>query len=134
LALLIDTSVFIALERSGAPPLELLVRFGDESAALSTVTASELLHGVHRADGAVRRMRREAFVEAIFDALPILPFTLEVARIHARLWADLQARGEVIGAHDIQIAATTLSHDLTLVSGNRRHFERVPELSFLLWA
>jgi tRNA(fMet)-specific endonuclease VapC len=134
LALLIDTSVFISLERAGEPPATLLARLGDEPAALSSVTASELLHGVHRADAASRRKRREAFVEAIFDALPVLPFTLEVARIHARLWANLQSRGEVIGAHDIQIAATALLHDLILVTGNRRHFERVPDLGLILWA
>jgi tRNA(fMet)-specific endonuclease VapC len=133
LALLIDTSIFIALERAGEPPSAFLERFGDQSTALSAVTASELLHGVHRADGDVRRRRRETFVEAIFDALPVLPFTFEVARTHARLWADLQSRGEVIGAHDIQIAATALVHNLTLVSGNRRHFERVPGLRLLLW-
>ena len=71
------------------------------ASGLSAITASELLHGVHRADGAVRRGRREAFVETILTYLPVLPFTLDIARVHARLWADLQAQGEMIGSHDL---------------------------------
>ncbi len=133
MALLIDSSVFIALERRGESPASLLDRFGDRPVALSAVTASELLHGVHRADGAVRRGRREAFVETILQELPILPFTLDIARVHSRLWADLLARGEIIGLHDLLIAATALTHGLTLVSGDRRHFGKIADLNLALW-
>src|SRR5947209_3955249 len=61
-AYLIDTSIFIAVERSGGALSDLLKELGaDEPVALSAITASELLHGVHRADSAVRRGRREEF-------------------------------------------------------------------------
>ena len=133
MALLIDSSVFIALERRAESLASLLNRFGDRPVALSAVTASELLHGVHRADGAVRRGRREAFVEAILQELPILPFTLDIARVHSRLWADLLARGEMIGLHDLLIAATALTHGLTLVSGDQRHFGKIADLKLALW-
>lgn len=133
MALLIDSSIFIALERRGEAPVSLLDRFGDQPAAISAVTASELLHGVHRAEGAVRRGRRESFVEAVFQALPVLPFTLDVARVHSRLWVDLLARGAMIGERDLIIAATALAHDLTLVSSDRRHFGSIADLSVALW-
>jgi tRNA(fMet)-specific endonuclease VapC len=133
LALLIDASVFIALERRAEDLSSLLERAGDESAAVAAITASELLHGVHRADGAVRRGRREAFVETILATLPVLPFTLDIARVHARLWADLQATGEMIGAHDLEVAATALTHELTVVSADRRHFGRIEGLELILW-
>ena len=101
--------------------------------ALAAITASELLHGVHRAQEAVRRARRETFVTTILESLPVLPFTLDVARVHSRLWADLQARGEVIGAHDLIIAATALAHGLTVLSGDRRHFGRIESLGLVVW-
>jgi tRNA(fMet)-specific endonuclease VapC len=85
LALLIDTSLFVAIERSGEAPTTFLERIGDQPVALAAITASELLHGVHRADSALRRGRREAFVETILKTVPVLPFTLDVARIHSRL-------------------------------------------------
>lgn len=131
MGLLIDSSVFIAAERAQAPPAALLDQLGDQPVALSAVTASELLHGVHRADGALRRWRREKFVGAILQAVPILPFDLPVAQVHARLWADLQRRGEMIGERDLMIAATALAHDLAVVTGDKRHFPRVEGLELV---
>ncbi len=128
MALLIDTSLFIAAEREGQSPQSLLHRFGDEPVALSAITASELLHGVHRADSALRRGRRERFVESILRAVPVLPFTLEIARTHSRLWADLQRRGEMIGAHDLLIAATALTHDMAVLTWDQRHFGKIEML------
>jgi len=130
--LLIDSSVFIAAERSQQPPTTLFDQLGDQPVALSAVTASELLHGVHRADSALRRGRREQFVGLILKAVPILPFDLPVAQIHARLWADLQKRGEMIGERDLMIAATALAHGLTLVTRDKRHFPRVEGLELAL--
>jgi tRNA(fMet)-specific endonuclease VapC len=133
LAFLIDSSLFVAFERSGDAPAALLARLGDQKVAVAAITASEFLHGVHRADSALRRGRRERFVETILRAIPVLPFTLEVARIHSRLWADLQMRGEMIGANDLLIAATALTHDMTVATLNQRHFGRIPDLQLALW-
>jgi tRNA(fMet)-specific endonuclease VapC len=131
--LLVDTSVLVAIERSQRLPAELLARLGERSVSVAAITASELLHGVHRADTAVRRGRRERFVETVLSLFPVRPFDLEVARLHAQLWADLAGRGEPIGAHDLQIAATALAGDLTLLTANRRHFDRVPGLGLEVW-
>lgn len=100
----------------------------NEPIALAGITASELLMGVHRADSASRRMRREAFVEGILALVPILPFDLRVARIHAQIGAELMAVGQVIGAHDLIIAATALAHGYAVLTENVRHFQRVPGL------
>jgi tRNA(fMet)-specific endonuclease VapC len=133
LGLLIDTSLFIAVERSGRAPSALLDQLGDEQVGIAAITASELLHGVHRADSALRRGRREGFVEVVLRTVPVLPFTLEIARIHARLWADLQIRGEMIGANDLLIAATALNHGFTVATRDQRHFGRIATLKVAVW-
>ena len=130
---LIDTSVIIAWERGQLAAEEVAAQAGDEEVALSAITASELLHGVHRADTAVRRGKRLVFVEAILDAVPVLPVDLTVSRVHARVWADLRARGEVIGAHDLLIAATAIAHQLTIATRNAREFARVEGLRVATW-
>jgi tRNA(fMet)-specific endonuclease VapC len=133
LAVLIDTSIFIALERQGESLASLLERLGAESVALAAITASELLHGVHRAESALRRGHRERFVESVLRAVPVLSFTLEIARLHSRLWADLQRRGELIGAHDLIIAATAISHEMAVLTTNQRHFGRIETLKLEVW-
>lgn len=102
---LIDSSVLITIERASGDPAEIIAQHTGEPAAIAAITAAELLHGVHRADGA-RRQKRSDFVENILATLPIISYDLDVAREHARIWAELQQRGEIIGPHDMQIAAT----------------------------
>lgn len=105
----------------------------EEEFHLSVITASELLHGVHRASDTGVRARREAFVASILDRFPILPIDLAVARAHARLWADLSAAGTPIGGHDLWLAASCIVRDLTMVTANRREFDRVPALAVEVW-
>jgi len=124
----LDTSVLIAAER-GAVRLEaLLESLGEETVAVAAITASELLHGCHRAGDAGVRARRSAFVDALLDALPVLPFGLPEARRHAELWAELARTGTAIGPHDLLIAATALAHGFVLATLNQREFGRVPGL------
>jgi len=126
MAVLIDTDLLIDLERGvGSQAVEELL--GEEDRAISVVTVSELLHGVHRATGA-RRARRSAFVEHLLAGLRAIPITDAVARAHADLWAQLSAQGDVIGAHDLWIGATAVAHGLAVATGNVADFQRVPGL------
>ena len=127
MAVLIDSDVLITFERESTS-VEALV--GDEERAISVVTVSELLHGVHRARGA-RRARRRAFVEHLLAQLEAVPITEAVARVHAEVWAQLARRGDVVGAHDLWIAATALAHGFGVVTRNDRDFRRVPGLRVL---
>lgn len=125
---MIDSSVVIELERRGQSPESLArLAFGGPI-ALASVSASELLVGVHRAAPSERRIRRQAFVETVLALTPIVPFDLEAARVHARLWADLAGAGQSVGHDDLLIAATALAHGHDVLTLNRRDFERVPGL------
>jgi tRNA(fMet)-specific endonuclease VapC len=126
LAVLIDTSVLVNAERRG---LSLEHAIGDEERAISVITASEMLHGVHRAIDERIRARREAFVEHLISSIEPLPITTPVARAHAGIWANLERRGELISAHDMWIAATAVSHGLNIATANATEFERVPGLT-----
>lgn len=94
---------------------------------MSVITVGELLHGVLRARGAAR-IRRRAFVEHVLGELRAIPITEPVARVHAEIWVELAERGEPIGAHDLWIAATAITHGLGVATRNRAHFLRVPGL------
>ena len=126
MALLIDSDLLVDRERGvRAETTERLL--GDEERAISVITVSELLHGVHRAAGE-RRARRSAFVEHLLAGMQAIPITEPVARVHAELWAQLTERGRPIGAHDLWIAATAVAHGLGVATGNAADFGRVPGL------
>ena len=92
------------------------------------MTASELLHGLHRARTAAQRHRRQAFVEGLLAQLPVIPFDLTVARVHASLWADLIRRGAAVGERDLMIGATAISRGYSIATRDERSFPRIPGL------
>lgn len=128
MGVLVDSGVVIDLERRNAPLSVLLESDLDESFALAAISASELLVGVLRADTHERRLRREAFVEGVLARLPVLPFDLPIARVHTDIGVRLFAAGQRIGAHDLLIAATALTHGYAVLTANLREFQRVPGL------
>lgn len=125
MGLILDTSILIADERRRFDLPGFLRHLGATPTWISIITASELLHGVERASDASRKAARQQHVEQILATFRILPFDLPQARAHARLWAELESLGQMIGAHDLLIAATAVAHDFDLATLNRQEFERV---------
>lgn len=100
---ILDTTVLIAAERGRVDLTALRER--DDDVCIAAITAAELLTGVERADGA-RRAARQEFVDGVLALVPVEDYTLDVARVHARLLAYVQREGKPRGAHDLIIAAT----------------------------
>ena len=127
MGLMVDTNVFIRFEKSGKP-IDFSSWESSQKVYISAVIVSELLMGVHRANTEERRQRRSAFVEAVISGVGVLDFTVLAARVHAEIYAELAKKGQMIGAHDLIIAATARCHDLSVLSDNVQEFSRVPGL------
>jgi tRNA(fMet)-specific endonuclease VapC len=135
LGLILDSSVAIAAERSGDTVPTFLQRVvditGDQEAALSAVGVAELVHGIHRAETAERRARREAPVEALLAAVVVYPLTVDMARLAGSVDGEQQSRGVVIPFADLLIGATALHVGYSVLTVNQRHFRRIPDLSVI---
>jgi predicted nucleic acid-binding protein len=130
---LIDTSILIAVQRGQLDPVHLRRESDDQPVAIAAITASELLHGVHRLTSAVARTRAERFVETVLALIPVIPFDLEVARVHARLDAELSAAGTLVGDADLMIAATAVALDYRIATRDRRSFPKIKGLDLVRW-
>jgi tRNA(fMet)-specific endonuclease VapC len=128
MGLILDTSVLIAGERGKFEMAAFLKRFPNLEPVIAAITASELLHGVERAQDAARKARRQKHVEQILGTIFVQPFDLAQARIHARIWAELEAGGNLIGPHDLLIAAAGLASGHQVATLNVQEFRRVPGL------
>lgn len=130
MGLILDTCIFIQHERLGKNiDFNKWEKYG--SAFISSITASELLVGVHYATDDAKRIKRSAFVEAILSEIPIIDFTIESARIHAEIYTFLSKKGNIIGAFDLLIAATAIAHGHTLLTSNEKEFSRIPGLKVI---
>lgn len=127
MGILIDKGVFIRWERdNGKADFGKWVSYGEP--AISVITQSELMVGVHRANTSERREKRLKFIVAITTNVLVLPIDSRVAEIHARIVAMLSDSGTMIGPHDNWIAATAIAFDYDLLTTNAHEFFRVPGL------
>ncbi len=127
-----DTDVLSAVLRRD-PPLRLvrrLARVPPEEQFTTAITLGELLYGAAKrgSPSLTRRVR-----ELITGVLAVVAFDERAAEVYGPLRARLEAEGRRLDEPDLRIASIALSRGLTLVSGNVRHFSRVPELSLENW-
>ena len=130
---LIDSSVLVEAERGRFDLERTLTLYPEEVFSIATITVAEVLHGLHRAVREEQRRRRERFVEYMLTTYPVLSFDLETAQVHARLWAGLASVGITVGAHDLIIAATAVSHGLQVATRDLRGFPKIPGLAVAQW-
>jgi tRNA(fMet)-specific endonuclease VapC len=127
-----DTDVLSATMRR-QPSLALIRRLALVPAAqqhTTAITVGELLYGASRA---VRADLVDRVRALIAEAVVVLAFDSEAAAVYARLRFELEAEGRPLAEPDLRIASIALARDLTLVTGNGRHFSRVPGLRVEDW-
>ena len=98
----------------------------------SSITLGELVYGAYKL-GTRGAALLERLEKTLLPNLPILPFDAAAARRYGEVRADLEQRGLPIGDADLRIAAIALVRDFTVVTGNLRHFQRVPGLRVENW-
>ena len=97
---------------------------------IAAITVAELWHGVERADGK-RRSTRENYLKALVESVPIIPYTEQTAYEHARIWAELEASGKMIGYYDLIVGVTALERGSEVATFNKRHFAQIKGLSII---
>jgi tRNA(fMet)-specific endonuclease VapC len=127
-----DTDTLSAVIRR-EPPLHLIRRLAQvppTDQATTTINLGELLYGAaKRGSGSLTDRVREV----VSTATSILPFDERAAEVYGPLRAQLEREGRRLDEPDLRIASIALSRGLTVVTGNVRHFSRIPGLSVENW-
>ncbi len=129
---MLDTDICcFALRRSNDAVLRRLKRIPVDEVCISVITKSELVFGIELSQ---RRQQDEAALDKFLEYIEVLDFPDSAASHYAKIRADLQLRGAMIGSNDLFIAAHARSLGLTLVTNNVREFGRIPNLKIENWA
>ncbi len=127
---MLDTNmcIFVLTNR----PPELRDRFDAMAADLciSAVTLAELRYG---AEFSSNPARNHHAIDAFVARLRVLPFDAVAADHYGRMRAALRRAGTPCGPLDTQIGAHASSLGLTVVTNNRREFERMPNVRVEDW-
>jgi len=126
---ILDTDVCIELLRGNTRVIERRRRTPD-AVATTWITACELAYGAAQSRAPEAN---QALVVAFLATLPILELDWVAAEHFGRLKADLERAGTLLADADLLIASIALALGAGLVTGHRRHYERIPELRIEDW-
>ena len=99
-----------------------------DGVGLSVISLAELY------DGLAGSRNPDADAEALrlfLEAVDVVPLDDAACRVFGTERPRLRKEGNIIGDMDILIGATAISNNLTLLTNNRRHFERMQGLSII---
>jgi tRNA(fMet)-specific endonuclease VapC len=128
---LLDTNPCIAyLNRRSSRLRDRIDSLGDQEIAVCSVVRAELLFGAAKS----RFPEKTAMAQEEFlGRFPSFSFDDSAARVYGPIRAELERKGNSIGAHDLLIASIAVAHNLTLVTHNTAEFARIPGLEVQDW-
>lgn len=128
---MLDTDICIyIIKRKPLRVLKRLELMQPDQLSMSAITFAELMNGAKKSQRVEANVSR---LNALGEILEICSFDQQAAVAYGDVRSSLEKRGEVIGAHDLLIAAHALSLDRILVTNNEREFKRVEGLKVDNW-
>jgi predicted nucleic acid-binding protein len=97
----------------------------------TTITIGEVYYGLMKASNRTRLLK--LFEDVLLPRATILPFGFSAAKKYGEIRNSLEKQGTPLAHADLQIAAIALTMNMTLVTGNLKHFQRVPEIAVENW-
>lgn len=128
---LLDTNVCIKYLNADSENIKLKLKSNSpQNIFLCSVVKTELLTGAYKSNISHKTLLK---LESFFNKFDSLFFDDISADICAKIRSDLEKKGKIIGPYDLQIAATALANDLTLVTHNIKEFKRIKGLKIEDW-
>lgn len=102
-----------------------------ETLKISIITLMELYYGAYKSQQVSSNLAKVKTIEQSFE---IIPVKLEAVEVFARIKAELELNGNRLDDFDLMIASCAIAHNLTLISNNTKHFQRIEGLKLENWA
>jgi predicted nucleic acid-binding protein len=122
---LMDTDWAIHVLDGQARATATMVRLAGQRVRIGWVTLAEVYEGAFRSSNPGAFL---AIFRGFLTSYEVIRLSDAIAERFGELRAFLRRRGELISDFDIVIAATALHLDLTLLTFNQRHYQRIPDL------
>lgn len=98
---------------------------------ISIITLMELYYGAYKSQQVSSNLAKIKMIEGAFE---IIEVKLEAVEIFARIKAELELEGNRLDDFDLMIASCAMAHNLTLVTNNTKHFQRIKGLKQENWS
>lgn len=127
---MLDTNICIYVLKNKPPEVRDIFNEQVANLCLSSIAVAELLFGAEKSQ---RPAQNLATIENFTARMNVLAFEEKAAGHYGNIRAELEKQGQTIGPYDLMIAAHARSQGLTLITNNRREFDRVSGLRVENW-
>lgn len=128
---LLDTNICIYISKQKPKcVLEKFEQLEVGTVGMSIITYGELLYGAKKSSYPEKAQKN---IEEFCNYIPPLPISRKASEFYAKIRANLEKKGKIIGNNDLWIAAHCLELEITLVTNNEREFSRVTNLKIENW-
>lgn len=125
---LLDTNIIIDYLRGGSLIEIEIIKSG---CGLSIISLAELFYGVYKSSTVDKNLKK--IKEMLIDLeIEIINLNEECVEKYGKIKAQLEEKGERLDDFDLLIAATAIKSNLILVTKNKSHFQRIPQLKIAL--
>jgi predicted nucleic acid-binding protein len=135
LGLVLDSSTVIAAERRKESITDfvdsILRAHGPLDLSLSPVSVAELVHGIFRARTPAASQRRRLYIEELVSLVPVHPVTKQTGWLVGQIQGQEAAKGNMLPFNDLMIAAAAIEQGYAVLTGNVRHFQKIPGLQVI---
>lgn len=130
---LFDTDIIthILKKNPSKPLLERLTLVPKTEQYISTITVSEIVYGAAKSSRPAYHLKNLESV--LLPSVNVVGFDSKAAYVCGRLRAELEKKGLPLDLADLEIAAIAIAGNFILITGNIKHFERVPDLKLENW-
>lgn len=127
---LLDTDTLIYSLKGHAAIARNLRKHLRDTLKVSVISLMELCYGAYKSQKVASNLAK---IKAIEEALEVIPVGRETVDAFGFLKADLQKSGIPLDDFDLILASSALTHNLTLVTNNMNHFQRIKGLKLANW-
>lgn len=129
---LVDTDIIIYWLNNKFPSINAKIKsIDDDKIFISSITVAELFYGAFNSSNTNNNLK---VVTGLTQNINILNFDPKTGQEFGRIKAELKKSGKIINDSDLFIAATAITHQMTLVTNNENHFERIKNLPIENWS
>ena len=123
--IVVDTDVVIDFFNGVFPGAEVMSKLiSGQEVALTSISVFELYAGIEG-------KRRLSQIETLIQGVTILPLDVIEAVIAGKIYTQLKSKGQLVGTHDILIAATCVANRIPLYTKNVAHFSKIEDILIL---
>ncbi len=128
---LIDTDIIIYWLKNKYPQInEKIVVVGESNVFISAITVAELYFGAYNSSKCDENVQ---LINELLMEINVINFDSNTAEEFGRIKSKIKKKGKILNDSDLFIAATAITHQMTLVTNNEKHFQRIENLTIQNW-